>query len=110
MKKIHRQRYIPGLEWRILKAMPKSSLAGTLIPILMSILVRVLPSDLTGEALLKQHTTIDILSIAIAITAWTAVFTITIGCIVVMVMKGPTYRADSYPLKDSNHPRKKRED
>ena len=41
-----------------------------------------------------------------AITAWTAVFTIAIGCTIVMLMKGPAYVADRYPLSDADEPRR----
>ena len=34
----------------------------------------------------------------------TAVFTVTIGCIIVVLMKGPAYVADAYKLDDSEQP------
>jgi hypothetical protein len=37
-------------------------------------------------------------------TVWTAVLTIAIGCFVVVVMKGPAYVADRYPLQDADEP------
>ncbi len=104
-KKSNNQRYVPGLEWVILKKLPKYLIAGTLIPALMSAMVRFSPFQF-GNDVVKQQMSVDILAIAIVITVWTAVFTIAIGCIVVWVMKGPTYTADSYKLQDSNHPRK----
>ncbi|MDJ0880963.1 MAG: hypothetical protein QNJ56_04870 [Gammaproteobacteria bacterium] len=105
LKKTHNQRYVPGLEWRLLKKLPKYLLAGTLIPAFMSLIVRFYPLESLGSDVAKQQMSIDILSIAIVITVWTAVFTIAIGCVVVWIMKGPTYTADSYELQDSNHPR-----
>jgi hypothetical protein len=33
------------------------------------------------------------------------VATVAIGCIIVMIMKGPSYQADSYPLSHSDQPR-----
>jgi hypothetical protein len=75
-----------------------------MVPALMALLVRWLPSSLDAEALLKQQATIDIVAIAIAITVVTAVFTVAIGCITVVVMKGPQYTADSYDLRDSERP------
>lgn len=106
MKKIDNQRYVPGLEWVILKKLPKYWLAGTLIPAFMSIFVRLFPLQDSASEVSKQQMSIDILAIALVITVWTAIFTIAIGCIVVRVMKGPTYVADSYKLRDSNYPRK----
>jgi hypothetical protein len=33
------------------------------------------------------------------------VVTVGIGCVIVMVMKGPNYEADSYPISHSDAPR-----
>ena len=35
---------------------------------------------------------------------WTLVLTLAIGCAIVMLMKGPAYEAEAYPLTDSDHP------
>jgi len=42
--------------------------------------------------------TVDILAISIVVLHWTAVFTVAIASLIVMVMKGPAYVADAYPL------------
>jgi hypothetical protein len=47
----------------------------------------------------------NIVVIAVLIFHWTMVITVGIGCIIVMVMKGPNYQADSYPLSHSDAPR-----
>jgi hypothetical protein len=36
---------------------------------------------------------------------WTMVITLAIGCVIVMVMKGPGYMADSYPVSHGDQPR-----
>ena len=105
MKKLHNRRQPRGLEWVILKKLPKILLGGIAVPMLMSLLIRLLPLEGTATAIAKQHSSIDILAIAIAITIATAVFTVAIGCVIVIVMKGPAYVADAYKLKDSEHPR-----
>ncbi len=104
LNKLHNRRQPSGLEWVILKRLPKWLLAGTVIPLLMSILVRWLPIQGSATEIAKQQTGIDILAIAIGVTAWTAVFTIAIGCIIVVVMKGPAYVADAYKLRDAERP------
>jgi len=48
---------------------------------------------------------VDIIAIAMAVTVWTAVLTVAIGCFVVIMMKGPAYVADAYELEDSERPR-----
>ena len=93
----------PGLERRIMARLPMFLAAGTAIPV-FCYLIAVLfpPSDLTTE---KYVTGVKIAAIAAALTAWTAAFTTAIGCLVVMIMKGPAYVADRYPLSDAEEPR-----
>jgi hypothetical protein len=40
----------------------------------------------------------------LVILHWTVVLTVGIGAFIVMVMKGPAYVADAYPLVESDHP------
>ena len=101
--KLHGRRVPPGLEWQILRKLPHITLAGSLIPVALAVLVRVLPSE-PGVDIAKHIKTVDIFAIATAITFLTAVLTIAIGCIVVYIMKGPAYVADAYPLQHSDHP------
>jgi hypothetical protein len=35
---------------------------------------------------------------------WTIVFTVVLGCLIVMIAKGPAYVADAYPLPDADAP------
>lgn len=95
----------PGLERVILKKMPIYLLGGTLIPVFMSLFVRLQPFTTVAEDAAKQQMSIDILAVAIVITLWTAAFTVAIGCFIVWIMKGPAYTADSYELQDSERPR-----
>jgi len=104
-KKIRRYNYPAGMERQILRKMPKLMVAATVIPLMMSVIVRVLPLNDAAAHVGKQLTSIDIFSIAIAVTAWTALFTVAIGCFVVVIMKGPRLLADSYHLKESNRPK-----
>jgi hypothetical protein len=48
---------------------------------------------------------VDIVVIAVLVFHWTMVVTVAIGCVIVMVMKGPNYQADSYPISHSDAPR-----
>jgi len=94
----------PGLEQRIWKKLPLFFLAGTAIPLIAYAYAHWFPApgSLTEE---KYLNLVGILVTATIITAWTAVFTVAIGCFVVRVMKGPGYVADPYPLIDSDEPR-----
>ena len=104
IKKSSRHGEAPGLERVILGKLPLYSLGGTLIPVFMSLLARCFPRQTESSLLGKQIMTVDIFAIAIGITAWTAVLTVAIGCIIVIVMKGPQYTADSYHIDDSEFP------
>ena len=104
MRKLHNQHHPAGLEWTILKALPKVLFAGIFIPLFMSIFIQLFPSDVTLNEIEKNTSSIDILSISLFITVLTAVFTIAIGCIIVVLMKGPAYVADAYELKDADKP------
>lgn len=101
--KLHGRQVPPGLEWRILRRLPRITLVGLLIPVAMAVLVRVLPAE-QGIDIAKQVRSVDIFAIATAISFATAVLTLAIGCIVVYIMKGPAYVADAYPLQHSDRP------
>ncbi len=40
----------------------------------------------------------DFTMIGVVVFFWTMVLTVAVGCLIVKVMKGPTYAADAYPL------------
>jgi len=101
--KLHGRRVPPGLELEILRKLPAITLAGSLIPVALAVLVRVLPAE-PGVNMAKQIKSVDIFAIATAITFFTAVFTVAIACVVVYIMKGPAYVADAYPLQHADRP------
>jgi hypothetical protein len=94
----------PGLEWRILKKLPAAALASTVVPLLCYAIAYLLPS-LAGDRSIERYLTdVAIAAIAAAVTAWTAIFTLALGCFIVVLMKGPGYVADRYPLIDADEP------
>jgi hypothetical protein len=98
-------REAPGLEWTVLKQLPAALLLGTLLPLAVSLANRFFPPQGNATQIAKHVKSVDIMAIATAVTIWTAVLTIAIGCFVVWVMKGPAYVADAYKLDDSERPR-----
>jgi hypothetical protein len=92
-----------GLERAIMARLPMLVAAGTAIPILCYLIAPLLPpADIDAS----QHLTIvGIYAIAVVLTVWTAAFTVAIGCLIVMIMKGPAYVADRYDLSDADQPR-----
>jgi hypothetical protein len=97
-------REAPGLEWALLKKLPLVLLFGTLFPLAISLANRWFPPEGSAVQIAKHVTTVDIMAIAAAVTVWTAVLTVAIGCFVVLMMKGPGYVADAYPLDDADRP------
>lgn len=104
MKKLHNHRSPAGLEWTFLKMIPKILLGAIFVPALMSVFVRLFPISGTAAEIARHQHGIDILAIALCVTALTAVFTITIACVIIVVMKGPAYVADAYELNDADRP------
>ena len=95
----------PGKERWILSQAPAWTLLGTLAILMPSILTRILPAE--GQIARSASSTgfIDILVIATLICYWIAIFTIVIGAYIVVLMKGPAYVADAYPLEDADRPK-----
>lgn len=93
-----------GLEYRILKKIPFAFLASLVVPLLFMLLVYWLPPDMEPVQLAKYQQLAAFLAIAIVLTSWSALLTLTIGCICIYVMKGPAYVADRYDLIDSDRP------
>ncbi|MDT8386505.1 MAG: hypothetical protein RQ736_03275 [Thiogranum sp.] len=102
------RRAAPGLERKLLRKLPMLVLGGTMIPLLVVIGSHLWPS--AGDALdVARHLkTITYFAVASVITFWTLCFTLLVGCIVVVVMKGPAYVADAYELSDADEPGKPR--
>lgn len=106
LRKINNNRAPAGLEWKILKKLPHFLIGGTLVPLLIAGYYRVFPPEGLVVEVQRQVGMIDILSIATVILVWTAIFTIAIGCVIVVLMKGPGYVADEYEVSDADEPGK----
>jgi hypothetical protein len=70
-----------------------------------SLLIRIFPNDSPATGIIGSIGFIDILVIATLIFYWIALFTIVIGAYIVVLMKGPAYVADAYPLEDADRPK-----
>lgn len=84
--------------------MPKILLGAIFVPALMSVFVRLFPVSGSAAEIARHQHGIDILAIALCVTALTAIFTVTIACVIIVVMKGPAYVADAYKLNDADRP------
>jgi hypothetical protein len=103
-RKLHTRRSPPGLERVIWRKLPLAFGASVLIPLGLSVGTRLFPPEGPEFLVSKTTATVDIFSFATGLTAVTAVATVAIGCIVVMIMKGPAYVADGYSLDAADQP------
>lgn len=87
----------PGQERLILRWLPRTLLFGTLLLAIPSLWARLLVSADDPMAV----TTTDIYVISLIILHWTVVLTVGIAAFIVMMMKGPAYIADAYPMDES---------
>ncbi len=92
------------MESRLLKALPAAAAMSLGMPLLLAWSARLYVEFANIENPAKFTTSVDIFAVSVAITLLTAVFTIAIGCVVVWIMKGPAYVADSYPVSHANRP------
>lgn len=88
----------PGLERSILRHLPGLFVGGTAALALVALLARVWPWDGAATDVHTRITGLDIWLISLGILHGTVLLTLGIGAFIVMVMKGPAYVADAYPL------------
>jgi hypothetical protein len=91
------ERTAPGLEWAVWKKLPLVLAAGTLLPLLLALLWWLAADDLPTPAQDRDFWLVMYRLAALVVLHWTVVLTVAIGCVIVMVMKGPAYVADAYP-------------
>jgi len=93
-----------GWEWRVWKKLPVVLAVGTLLPLAMGLVAWWSSAGGPDGALSPEVLRFEFVLAGIVILHWTLVLTLAICCGIVMLMKGPTYMADSYPLPDSDRP------
>ena len=104
-KKLPGYRKAPaGLERKILRLVPKIFLVGTVLILLPSVIARIWTVEDAPWMINKFITTIDIYALGLLTVLWTGLFTVGVGALTVMIMKGPAYVADAYPLPDADKP------
>jgi len=86
--------------------MPSVCLAGTILPALMALAARWFLTGATAAELARHIQMFDYMMIGLAIFVWTLVLTVTIGCVIVWLMKGPAYVADGFEVSHSDRPRR----
>jgi hypothetical protein len=93
-----------GLEWTLLRRLPHFAVAGVVVPLVCALAVR-LGTEWGGAIVsAKLATSIEIALASLVVLYWTIVPTVALGCLIVMIAKGPAYVADAYPLTDADAP------
>lgn len=93
-----------GFEWVLWRHLPRLIGWGTILPVGAALLLRY---SALGSLVCDSDATRDVLLYALAGLVgflWTAAGTVAIGCIVVMIMKGPAYAADPFPEPAAGDP------
>jgi len=94
-----------GLEWKLWRKLPLILLVGTALPLLVAVLLHLLSQDDSAEHA-RWLQMADYVVAGVVVFHWTAVLTVAIGCVVVMLMKGPGFVADGFDVSHSDQPRK----
>ena len=95
-----------GRERNCRRLLPKLLTLGTLLLCLPSLGVRLWWADAPAYEVSTLITTVDIYAISVLVLHWTVVFTVAIGAVIVLIMKGPAYVADAYPMEGMDRPDK----
>jgi hypothetical protein len=94
------QRSPAGLEWQIWKKLHIILAVGTALPLLASAAAyawdKLEPGTQNGRAVEQFF----YIMLGLVILHWTLVLTLAIGCVIVMLMKGPAYVADAYAMEE----------
>ena len=93
-----------GFERDVLRALPALLWSGTLLICLPSLAIYCWTWLADHAIAFQSLTMLHIYSVSAVILHWTVLFTVAIAAFIVMVMKGPAYVADAYPLNDSDAP------
>ena len=94
----------PGLERRLWRKLPLIWVAGTAIPLLVMAILHGSSGPQDTMDAVRWLQKMDYIIGGLILFHWTMVLTIGIGCVIVMIMKGPAYVADGYPVSHSDRP------
>jgi hypothetical protein len=97
-------RSAPGPERRVLSLLPRVLWIGTARLALPSVASRMWAWPGQAEDVTASIALVDIYAIGAVTLHWTIVLTVAIAAFTVVVMKGPAYVADPYPLPDADAP------
>lgn len=94
------QRSPAGLEWFIWKKLSLILAIGTALPLLTSAGAYVIDGVEPATQNARAVEQFFYVMLGLIMLHWTLVLTLAIGCVIVMLMKGPAYVADAYPMEE----------
>ena len=97
-------RSAPGLERAIWRKLPAILLLGTLLPLAGVALAVWGSAEMVSSSAGRDLQQWAYLMLGVLFVHWTLVLTLAIGCVIVMLMKGPAYVADGYALVERDAP------
>jgi hypothetical protein len=97
-------RSAPGLEWALWKKLPWIALAGTALPLALVSLAYLAAPETPTPADERALTQWLYIAIGVVMMHWTLVLTVAIGCVIVMLMKGPAFVADGFEVPHTDRP------
>ena len=97
------QRSPAGLEWRIWQKLHIIFAVGTALPLLASAGAYVLDGLDPAAQNARAVEQFFYVMLGVVMLHWTLMLTLAIGCVIVMLMKGPAYVADAYPMEEPPH-------
>jgi hypothetical protein len=93
-----------GLEWQLLKRLPLATVAGLTVIAGFLGTAHVWPPAISAMERDAWLMRMDFVALGVLLVFLTLLFTVFIGCVIVLIMKGPAYVADAYPLSDRDQP------
>lgn len=99
------QRANSGLEWVLWRKLPLIAFIGALLPLLFMAAAHALADPQASAADARWLQLIDYMVWGVLLFHASMLLVVGFGCIIVMVMKGPAYVADGYPVSHSDRPR-----
>ena len=94
----------PGLEWKIFKKLHLIGVGGIGLLLAIGLGNRWLNSNLNLIHYQQWITKVDAVLWGVLFTFLSLMVALIVGCVLVIVMKGPQYRADSYIMSDVDEP------
>jgi hypothetical protein len=98
------QRSPSGLEWVLWRRLPFILLVGVSVPSAVALTAWLLALGDVDAATQRDLTQWVYMMVGLVILHLTLVLTLAIGCVIVMLMKGPAYVADPYFLDGTQEP------